>query len=187
VALLAAAAGTSSCAFVASNPSTGSLCDGPRGSRAQLKTPIMDLTGGPRMDEPVECAEGSGDHHGAYLRVYGQGSRRIVMGSEAEARACVPPPGAPPEVCPEVGAMRVAATVAGRLKARGIEINGIGAGVCAWTQGLRYDSWRYSVGIVDWKDADAAVAVVHEVLQQWDIGDHFGISVRGMNCDAELT
>jgi hypothetical protein len=121
---------------------------------------------------------------GAYIRVHGHGTRRLVMGSAAGERACVPPPGATPDVCPEVLADAVGAEVERRLKARGIDVNGIGAGVCAQPVGLDFDTWNYSVGITDWKDADAAVAIVDEVLRTWGIGHHFGISVRGIDCTA---
>jgi hypothetical protein len=104
------------------------------------------------------------------------------MGSTAYTRTCVPPPGAPPDVCPEVHADALGGTIAGRLKELGIEINGIGAGVCDQANGLDYTTWNYSVGIMDWKDADAAVAVVDEVLRTWGVGQYFGVSVRGIDC-----
>ncbi len=159
------------------------LCAGPRGSREQLKTPI-GASEGPRIDEPIACTQGnSGMDHGAYIRVHGQGTRRLVLGGAAEQN-CVPPPGAAPDVCPEISADVVGNEVSRLLQARGIEINGVGAGVCAQPEGTDFDTWRYSVGITDWKDADAAIATVDEVLRKWGIGHHFGISVRGIDCTA---
>jgi len=58
----------------------------------------------------------------------------------------------------------------------------VGSNAKSWT-GDDFDTWDYSVGITDWKDADAAVAIVDAVLQGWGIGHHFGISLWGMNCD----
>ncbi|WPB82164.1 hypothetical protein KYC5002_23995 [Archangium violaceum] len=183
-----AVASTSSCAPPDSTPvpSDPRLCDGPLGTRAQLTTPI-GATEGPRIDEPLECSEGgSGMDEGAYIRIHGQGSRQLVMPGRSGEQTCVPPAGAKSGVCPEVPAHEVADEIKKRLHARGIVVNGIGAGVCAQPAGDDFDTWDYSVGITDWKDADAAVAIVDEVLQGWGIGHHFGISVRGMNCDMVL-
>jgi hypothetical protein len=181
-----AVASTSSCAPPdgPQMPSDPELCNGPLGTRAQLTTPI-GATVGPRIkEEPIECARGSsGMDKGAYIRIHGQGTRRLVMPSRSGAQTCVPPAGATSNVCPEVPADAVADEIRKRLQARGIVVNGTGSGVCAKPVGDDFDTWDYSVGITDWKDADAAVAIVDEVLQGWGIGHHFGISVRGINCD----
>lgn len=181
----AAVTGTSSCAPPDSTPipSDLRLCDGALGTREQLTTPI-GATEGPRIDEPLECSKGSdGMDHGAYIRIHGHGTRRLVMPGATSEQTCVPPRGAKSDVCPEVSAHEVADEVKRRLQARGIVVNGTGAGVCAQPVGDDYESWDYSVGITDWKDADAAVAIVDEVLRTWGIGDSFGISVWGMNCN----
>ncbi len=179
-----AVASTSSCAPPDSppRPSDPRLCDGPLGTRTQLTTPI-GATEGPRIDEPRECSGSNGMDTGAYIRIHGQGTRRLVMPGKSGEQTCVPPAGATPDVCPEVPPDRVADEIKKRLQARGIVVNGTGAGVCARPAGDDYDTWDYSVGITDWKDADAAVAIAHEVLQGWGIGHHFGISVWGLNCN----
>ncbi|QRK10708.1 hypothetical protein JQX13_11900 [Archangium violaceum] len=177
-------AGMSSCASSGNRSPANPLCDGPRGTRAQLQTPI-GATEGPRIDEPLACTKGgSGMDRGAYIRVHGQGTRRLVMESATGEQICVPPPQAAPDVCPQVPADAVGAEVGRRLQARGIDVNGMGAGVCAQPVGQDFDTWNYSVGITDWKDADAAVAIVDEVLREWGIGHYFGISVRGIDCTA---
>ncbi|WNG32532.1 hypothetical protein F0U61_02110 [Archangium violaceum] len=178
-------AGMSSCASVSNrSPNKDPLCDGPLGTRAQLTTPI-GAAQGPRIDEPLACTKGgSGMDRGAYIRIHGNGTRRLVMETAAGEQICVPPPQAAPDVCPQVPADAVASEISKRLQARGINVNGMGAGVCAQPVGQDFDTWNYSVGITDWKDADAAVAIVDEVLREWGIGHHFGISVRGIDCTA---
>ncbi|WNG32534.1 hypothetical protein F0U61_02120 [Archangium violaceum] len=184
----AAITGTSSCAPPDSPPAPSDprLCNGPLGTRAQLTTPI-GATEGPRIDEPLECSKGSnGMDKGAYIRIHGHGTRRIVMTNAAGEQTCVPPRGAKSDVCPEVPAHEVADEIKKRLQARGIVVNGIGEGVCAQPLGDDDEAWDYSVGITDWKDADAAVSIVDGVLREWGIGDYFGISVWGMSCDYVL-
>ena len=180
-----AVASTSSCAPPQSPPipPDPQLCNEPLGTRVQLMTPI-GATEGPRIDEPLKCSKGSsGMDKGAYIRIHGQGTRQLVMPGRSGKQTCVPPAGAKPDVCLEIPANEVADEIKKRLQARGIVVNGTGAGVCARPVGDDFDTWDYSVGITDWKDADAAVAIVDEVLQGWGIGHHFGISVWGMNCD----
>ncbi|WP_143195957.1 hypothetical protein [Archangium sp. Cb G35] len=38
-----------------------------------------------------------------------------------------------------------------------------------------------SVKVAHWKDADAAIATVDQVLQKLGIGHHFGVSLLGIN------
>jgi hypothetical protein len=150
--------------------------DGPRGTPAEF-----DNTAGARVDPPRGCGEGY--ERGAYIRVYGSGVRKIVMGRPAVDTAChePPPEGAPAEVCPEVFADAFARAVTARMGASGVKSIGYGLGVCGDFSG-DYDAWNLSVAVDDWKDADAAVAAVHAELARWGVGNHFGVSVRGIPC-----
>ncbi|PTL85560.1 hypothetical protein [Vitiosangium sp. GDMCC 1.1324] len=187
---LAIAAGASSC-ISASDQShmvvDPQQCDGPLGSPAQLQTPV-GASEGPSIDAPAQCYESSsGMDRGAYIRIHGHGTRRLVMGSANRDRACVPPASASPDVCPEVLADAVGQMIFGMLQERGIQVNGIGAGVCAQREAMRsqdVNDWNFSVGIMNWKDADTAIAIVDEVLRNLGIGDSFGISVRGIDCNS---
>ena len=98
---------------------------------------------------------------------------------------CVPQPDDPPEVCPQVSAMLVGGRVFSRLEQRGILPNGIGLGLCGEPIGYDYEVWQLSVGVMHWKDADTAIAIVDDVLRELGVGHYFGLSVKGVVCSQE--
>ena len=49
-----------------------------------------------------------------------------------------------------------------------------------------YRAWNFGVGVMDWAEADPALAIVQDRLRAWRIGDVFGVSVRPMACGVEL-
>jgi hypothetical protein len=159
--------------------------DGPLGTSDQL-TIEPGAYSGPRIDPPEYChCDGDGFSSGAYIRVHGSGTRRLVMAAEGlERGACQEPPpsNAPEDVCPVVTADAIFNAVFARLTSEGVPANGIGLGVCGRPEGFDLDAWKDSVGVNDWKFADAAVRAVDEELKRWGAGGSLGVSVRGIDC-----
>lgn len=148
----------------------------PAGTRDLFKNP-----GGIKIDEPKACEDGS------YIRVYGGGKRRIVMGQDGKARGCerAPLEGAPESECPEIFADAFGRDVIARLDGRGVKVTGLGLGACGVLSG-DYDAWNLSVSVADWAQADLAVTAVSEELHRWGAGHHFGVTVRGIPCATPL-
>jgi hypothetical protein len=106
----------------------------------------------------------------------------LVLGREAFAAACGDVPISTGECDDAVLVDRFGDAVADALRGR-VELGGIGVGVCGRvTDPVDYDAFRPSLSVFAWEDADAAVEAVHRQLQAWDIGGHFGVSVRGHVC-----
>jgi hypothetical protein len=134
----------------------------PAGTRAELTTAVHSTTG-PDIDEPITCSR----EPGAYIRIHGHGTRPIGF--------------APPNGCHEAGCViadELGTALSTRLRTRGIEVFGVGAGVCADTSG-DYEAWNMSARIGAWKSADEAVAIVDDELRARDLRGDFGISVQG--------
>jgi hypothetical protein len=124
---------------------------------------VVHAKTGPDIDEPVWCKT----ENGAFIRVHGHGTHQIT------------------HPCSEPGCIAFAdfaGAVQRRLGAGHIQVSDVGVGVCGDSSGA-YDAWHASVNIADWKDADAAIAVVDEELRAHDAGGDFGVSVRGGYCD----
>lgn len=134
-----------------------------------------------KVDPPKACAEET------YIRVYGSGKRRFVMGENGAPRGCTQAPlmSAPETECPELFADAFGRDVTTRLESRGIKATGLGLGACGDMNG-DYDAWNVSISVADWAQADAAVTAVYEEMVRWGAGHHFGVTVRGIPCATPL-
>jgi len=146
------------------------------GSPGQFQNPT-----GAKIDTPETC-EG-----GTYIRVYGAGTRQLLMGQEGKPRGCSEPApaGASEDQCREVFADAFGRAVIARLANAGVQATGLGLGACGKIQG-GFDEWRYSVSINDWGAADATVSAVQAELDRWGLGHHFGVTVREIPCAIPL-
>lgn len=150
-----------------------------------MTTPIGAMA--PRIEAPLHCSN-PGNHwdDGAYIRVHGDGHRKLVLGRQSLPEQCWKE-GPQLETCNLVLVDQFGHEVLKRLRAkypRGeARFGGISVGVCGEIGAdLDYDRAHLSVSVFDWADVDAAIAVVDEVLDAWKIGNHYGVSVRGSSC-----
>ncbi len=139
------------------------------------------------VDEPVLCEGSSGWETGGYIRVHGHGTRKLVLGRKAFERAC-PGVGLASGQC-EVAILAdtLARAVVEKLQRENgfgeMRFGGIGLGVCGEIdEALSYDAFRPSVSVFDWRDVAPAAAATAETMATWDVGGHFGVSVRGIPC-----
>lgn len=151
----------------------------PSGSPEAWRTPVGQASG-PRIDAPRLCP-GKGSRHGAYIRVHGQGWRRLVFGRAACME--LPEDGTS---CPEIelGTFGHAAMKAIHARLGEAAADSVGLGACG-TLG-DYDAWNPSLHVHDWSHADLAIAIVDEHLRRYQIGNHFGVSVSGFSCGVLL-
>lgn len=168
-----------------SNASPSSECENfdrpPQGQPSQYAL----ANGGTLQDvavaAPVVC-----EHESAYIRVErATGARRLGTGMRPDGgfgEGCTAIPETPDALnaCPVIDHSPIYSEISEALKQQGIIVNGIGMGPC----GIEgdYDSWNMSIGVVSWKDADAAVQKASEVLVKYDLRGHMGIAVVGIDC-----
>lgn len=135
----------------------------------------------------VSDIETCGDGKAGYIRLDRDGGTRILTfarNADGSVNDCAPD-AENPTTCPRVGVDQLLGEVHTELEARGIEAIGIGMGVCGENTD-DYDSWNVSVNIRDWNDADEAVEVLAQKMNEWDVATHVGISVRGIACGTTL-
>ena len=154
------------------------------GTRSSLTLTNTDLNG-VQVGEPISC-DGNPD---VYLRLQGNGWRKIVMGrgdfngyagcSPADTLA-----GAD-DTCPTVQFDLFAQTLSERIVARGAVTGGAGLGVCGDIKG-GYDEWNPSLAVLDWSHANIAIEEAAKLMQELQIGNHFGISVTHPTCGVAL-
>ncbi|WP_223638184.1 hypothetical protein [Corallococcus sp. EGB] len=159
---------------------------GPLGSRTQMTTPL-NATTGPRIELPLESAGQKPSTFATYIRIHGRGkTRRIVMDRRGQT-SCMPGKDAAPGECPEISAEGLGDTLIQRMMQRGLHPTqpGIGPGADL-SKDLNYDLLNYSVFLFDWKEVDAAIAVVDEVLLEYDVAHSLGITVTGIDVGETL-
>ena len=137
-----------------------------------------DLYGfGLEIAEPEICGTS------AYVEVRGLGRRQFAMGAPPDPAGCRGRP-APDDPCTLVSVVDFGHEVVERMREAGLEVHGMGMGACG-TLG-DYRAWNFGVGVMDWAEADPALAIVQDRLRAWRIGDVFGVSVRPVACGVEL-
>ena len=154
---------------------------GPRGSAAELRTPI-GASEGPWIDAPEYCYARPGFDAGAFIRIHGRGSRQF-----ARFRGCKSEPEGP-DGCPVIDLDAFALVVSRKVSALSRTAGGAGMGVCSDVLAVpsaRRDRAEFSTSVSDWQDADAAIRIVSGLLESWHIGDAYGLSVRGLTCAVE--
>jgi hypothetical protein len=106
------------------------------------------------------------------VHVHGHGTRRLGL-TAVSASACDAPD------C--LGGDAIARAIMARMKQGGIEVYGYGAGECADADGDDYE-WEDLGRVHAWKQADAVIGIIDDELRAQDVGDSFGVSVRGPEC-----
>jgi hypothetical protein len=133
------------------------------------------------IDAPEFCNVGGGYEGGAYIRVHGRGVRRLVR-----FRGCKSAQNR--DECPEIDLDAFALVVSDAVRGISPTAGGAGVGICSDLFAPRA-AWRgrldFSTSITRWQDADAAIRIVHGLLDAWDIADSYGISVRALLCVVE--
>lgn len=157
-------------------------CGGPQGRNDELPcadypaSPVgsaeeftrRGLIGDVEVDAPEFC---EGD---AFIAMDRAGGRaRLSMGTDS----CEPEPAE----CERIGAERMLTDAMDRLQAEGIHAHTVGLGACGEIQG-DYQAWNYSVSVNRWEDADRAVEVVAELMHEYDVSGHSGVTVRRLAC-----
>lgn len=153
----------------------------PLGSVAELRTPVGDRNG-VWIDAPEYCNVGHGRDGGAFIRVHGRGFRKF-----ARFRGCKTAPSTQDE-CAEIDQDAFMLVVSRAVGAIDRSAGGAGLGVCSDAYQPR-SKWRgrddFSTSVTRWQDADPAIQIVHRLLESWEIGDPYGVSVRGVDCAVE--
>lgn len=136
------------------------------------------------VGEPQVCRGGS------FIRVAGSGTKRRI-GTERDPhggfnQGCRELPSASgASECPIIAPGAVLHELADELRARGIEVNGIGGGPCCGHRG-GYDDWNLSVGVLSWAAADTAIRLLGELLIHYDLSGYVGVAVVGIECAHDL-
>lgn len=138
----------------------------PEGSPEEFT--LQGLVGDVRVDTPEFC-EGN-----AFIAMDRAGGRApLSMGTDS----CE----AEPAECQRIGAELVLTDAMDRLQAEGIHAHTVGLGACGEIQG-DYHAWNYSVSVNRWEDADRAVEIVAELMGEYDVSGHAGVTVRRLAC-----
>jgi hypothetical protein len=159
-----------------------SRCDRALGTIADLAVPT--LPEGVTVASPRMCERNS-----AYLRVERSVGARALGMERAHptrggfGRGCAELP-RDATSCPEINVTAVLHEAARRLRREGIAVNGAGVGPCGVVG--TYDVVNLSVGVMDWKDAGPAVAILGEVLAEYDLRGYAGVGVVGPMCGEAL-
>ncbi len=152
----------------------------PLGSPADYAPPT-DLTG-ITVSAPQLCAGSE-----AYLRLErATGARRLGTGRGKGGgydEGCQTLPADPGDAtqCPVINAGAILIAAHAELEKRSIVATGVGLGPCGNVQ-ADYDGWNMAAGVHDWKDAEALVRIVAELLARYDAAGHVGVAVRGIHC-----
>jgi hypothetical protein len=60
----------------------------------------------------------------------------------------------------------------------------LGLGACAQSS-APLEQWNVSSRVHDFRHADEALRIIDAELRRWDIGDDWGLSIAGIDCDVE--
>ncbi|TKC93002.1 hypothetical protein [Polyangium fumosum] len=139
---------------------------------------------GVSFEPPQTCRGPYPDAPQYYIRVHGHGTRRIDY-SHRDPNAC-DTHDADPVACPKVHFMAIGMSVLGAMKKALGEMNAdtLGLGACADASGP-LDQWNMSSSIHDFRYANEALRIIDAELRVWNIGDDWGLTIRGIEC-AEL-
>ncbi|HEY5934327.1 MAG TPA: hypothetical protein VIU61_06830 [Kofleriaceae bacterium] len=165
------------------NTTTGTCDSLPRGTPADLVLPA-------HRDGIVVSPARSCPHDAAYLRVERlTGTRQLGVDrthgtTGAIGAGCDELPRDQTN-CPTVSVVAVAHEAARRIRRDGIVSGGTGVGACGQATGT-YDALNFSVIVLDWNAAGRAVALLSEVLAEYDLRGYVGVTVAGQSCSFAL-
>ena len=153
----------------------------PLGNVAELKTPI-GANDGAWIDAPEFCNVGHAWDGGAFIRVHGKGFRKFVR-----FRGCKTRPQMDTD-CPEIDLDAFMLVVSSAVNRIGPMAGGAAIGVCSDSL-VPQSQWRgrveFSTSVTRWQDADGAIQIIHNLLEDWKIADSYAVSVRGFQCTVE--
>ena len=140
---------------------------------------------GVSFEPPKTCRGSYPDAPEYYIRVHGHGTRRIDY-THRDPNAC-DAPDADPVACPKVHFMAIGVWVLGAMKKTLGEMNAdtLGLGACA-DSNAPLEQWNMSNRIHDFRHADEALRVIDAELRRWNIGDDWGLSISGIDCEVLL-
>lgn len=128
------------------------------------------------ISEPQTCARGS------YIRIERlAGSRKLAterLPNGGFGVGCM-------DLTTCTGAVNVGAflqQVGVELHREHVEAAGTGAGPCAPDLNAGYDGWNFATGVHDWKDADALVGKIAELMDRYDLAGYVGASIYALPC-----
>jgi hypothetical protein len=124
----------------------------------------------------------------AYIRVERHvgtrrlGTARLAGGGFAEGCMKLPDDPRDETQCPVLNPAPLLAAAGARLQAAQVKgAGGSGLGPCGDIHG-DYDAWNFSVGVVAWRDAAAAIDTVAGLLAEYDVRGHVGVAIRAIPC-----
>lgn len=157
----------------------------PVGTPDEYTTPVL---AGFAIAEPITC---KGKR--AYIRVERlHGGRRLGtrvprphMGFR---EGCMEKPARIDDTtdCPVLNFAVPAGEVREELRRRGANSGGPGLGPCGDVHSDEYSAWNMSVSVMSWSDAEAAVQLMAQALDRYDVAGYVGISVVGPTCNVRL-
>ena len=151
--------------------------DRPKGSPSDYVPPELP---GFVIASPVTCEH----ERGAYIRIQRTtGARKLGIARQSSGgfgEGCMEPP-ASSDDCPILnwGVPVMAAEKA--MRARGLMVNGIGAGPCADIYG-DFAAWNMSIGVTAWSEAATVLQLVAAEMDRYDVAGYLGVAVRGISC-----
>lgn len=151
------------------------LDDRPFGSAADYTPPVI---AGFKISAPVTC------EHGAYIRIERAAGARRLGTARSEAggfdEGCREAPATDGD-CPVLNYTVPLMAAVAAIRARGLDVNGIGGGPCADLAG-DYSTWNISVGVTSWTNVATAVTLVAAELDRYDVAGYVGVAVHGESC-----
>ncbi|MDI3286648.1 hypothetical protein [Polyangium sp. 15x6] len=146
---------------------------------------LVSSAEGVSFEPPKTCRGSYPDAPEYYIRVHGHGKRRIDY-SKRDPNEC-DAPGADPVACPKVHYMAIGMSALGAMRKTLGKMNAhtLGLGACA-DSNAPLDQWNMSSRISDFRHADEALRIIDAELRRWDIGDDWGLSITGIECEELL-
>ncbi|RKH71813.1 hypothetical protein [Corallococcus aberystwythensis] len=163
------------------------LDKGPLGSRTQMKTPLNAATG-PRVEELEDPRRLLFYSFATYFRIHGRGKTRRLVDSEREQDnpLCRRTRDTPPGDCPEINDIAWSDILFDRLNQQAVRHeHGVWRAPKDPSRKDGRELWGYCVTLLDWKDVDATIAVIDELLLDYDITTDVCIVLHGIE-EAEV-
>lgn len=160
------------------------MSEAPAGSSTDFSMPEGGAVHDVRVLAPISCEPGDAyiqlEREGGLRRI---GTKRSPQGGFDEGCMVLPDAStsSDPTVCPVINPMALMHAVETQMRTQTMQVNGMGVGPCTetWSD---YDDARISIGVTDWRHADALVEMMAAELRRWDVSGTIGVAVRGIKC-----
>lgn len=155
--------------------------DAAQGDPGQYPLAAGATLGSVAVHAPLLCEKQEG-----YIYVERAQGKRVVGRAGQPGvpmTGCPELPAAPQDLtqCPVVAPYAIAKQAFDQLQSQGVLVNGIGEGPCI-DEAAAPDNRHFSMGVVNWGDAQAAVNLVAQLFERYDLKGGVGVAVRGIGC-----